>query len=387
MITSVDSKAISHIKFLLLFGVIFVHMNPRTQELGNCNFSILSVAGITNSISIGVSYVWAFAAVPTYFLLSGYLFWREGGSWNWNLYGKKIKSRAKTLLLPYVIWNILSVLSFVIAMAVEGKHTQDIIGYLQEIGPSGLWDYCIWGRHKTNWLGWAIPNSGPFVISLWFLRDLIVAILFSPVIFWFLKKTKIWGIVILFICYWSKIWPQIHGFGIDAFFFFAIGLYLSMNKISIADVAKRIKRYSLTGAALFTFPCIYFNGVTTHIGRQIFPLFAICAVWSYIYGGIRLTEKNKLRIPSTFIAGSFFVYALHACPIANIGSLLAFVNTKLAPFFYRFAGGSLIYFLLAPFFTAAICYLAYYPIQKWMPTLSLCLTGHRRPTPPKHEVH
>ena len=42
--------------------------------------------------------------VPSFFMLSGYLFFRKYQSGMWQ---SKLTSRIKTLLVPYVIWNVL----------------------------------------------------------------------------------------------------------------------------------------------------------------------------------------------------------------------------------------------------------------------------------------
>lgn len=54
--------------------------------------------------------------VAGFFFISGYLFYR-----NYKLadYGRKLKSRTKTLLLPYIIWNALSALGWYLAMMID----------------------------------------------------------------------------------------------------------------------------------------------------------------------------------------------------------------------------------------------------------------------------
>lgn len=375
--TTTDSKTISFLKFTLLFGVIFVHMNPRTEALCDISFKILSTKGITNFISIFISYVWAFSAVPTYFLLSGYLFWKEGTSWDWQRYWKKIKSRVNSLLVPYLLWNILSISTFVIAMIVEKQSWSEIIAYLSNIGVRGFWNYCVWGAHKTNWLGWSIPNSGPFAIHLWFIRDLIVAILISPAIYWILKKTKTWGLGVLCVCYCSKIWPQIDGFGIDAIFFFATGMYIAMNGLSLTCTAQKIKTLVYLGALFLSCICTYYNGVTTHIGRLWFPFFAICATWTYINIGASAIKKIKITIPGWGTIAAFFVYALHACPIATIGSPLSKINTILINLLCKYPGGGLLYFLSSPFITTVFCLIVFTIVRYLSPTCCNLLTGKK----------
>ena len=44
-------------------------------------------------------------AVPLFFLISGYLF--AGGTSEPGWYAKKVSSRVKSLLVPYVVWNVM----------------------------------------------------------------------------------------------------------------------------------------------------------------------------------------------------------------------------------------------------------------------------------------
>lgn len=375
--TALDSKTISFLKFALLFGVIFVHMNPRTEALSDAEFKLLSLQGVTNVFSIFISYVWAFAAVPTYFLLSGYLFWKEGTPWNWQLFGNKIKSRIHTLLIPFLLWNTFSISTFVLEMIFENQTWEEISVYLSNVGVSGFWNYCVWGAHKINWLGWSIPNSGPFAIHFWFIRDLMVTIILSPIIYWGLKKTHIWGLLTLFFCYCSKIWPQIHGLGIDAIFFFTMGMYLAENRRSLTNTAQKIKIPVCLGALLLSVACTYFNGVTTHIGRLVFPFFALCAVWCYIVLGTTIVKKYNFQISQTWVLGAFFVYALHACPMPIIGSPLAKINTTLISLLKNIPGGSLIYFISSPFVTASFCLIVYFILRLATPSFCNILTGKK----------
>jgi len=77
-------------------------------------------------------------------------------------------------------------------------------------------------------------NYGPFVLPLWFLRDLIVMAFISPIIYYLAKYAKIWGLVVLFLFYYTNIWIEIPGYStrffLTAFFFFSIGAFFSIDK-------------------------------------------------------------------------------------------------------------------------------------------------------------
>ena len=79
-ISSQESKAIAILKTSLVFFVIYGHMNPDTVSFAEADFPILSFRGISNALAIAISYTFAHAIVPTYFLLSGYSTFLPAGS-------------------------------------------------------------------------------------------------------------------------------------------------------------------------------------------------------------------------------------------------------------------------------------------------------------------
>jgi len=84
-------------------------------------------------------------AMPTFFVMSGYLFFVNVTEWNAKTYWSKLRRRVKKLLIPYIIWNI--------AMAVK----------LQTFSLSIFIE--------------------PANMPLWFLRDLMIVSLLTPIIY------------------------------------------------------------------------------------------------------------------------------------------------------------------------------------------------------------
>lgn len=90
-------------------------MNPNVINLLEADFGLLTTQGFYNDWNIAFSRV-THIAVPTFFLISGFLFFVNFQEWSWEGYKKKMSSRVKTLLIPYVFWNIVPFLLMVIAM-------------------------------------------------------------------------------------------------------------------------------------------------------------------------------------------------------------------------------------------------------------------------------
>ena len=376
-----ESKVIAILKTSMVFFVIFIHMNPDTESLAVADYSLLSFQGLSNALAIAISYTFGLASVPVYFLLSGYLLGVGIEDWTWNTFSKKLKSRSQTLLLPYILWNTISIGSFILLIIyniTRGTATwADVTDYWNSIGFRGFWDISIWGMNKTNWIGMSIPNSAPIDLPFWFIRDLMVVTLFAPTLYWLFKKTKIWGLLILLFCFVSKIWPQIHGFSVDSFSCFGLGLYMAMNGKTLVGFAEKIRIpaliYTLATAAIV----IYYDSVRTVEGRFFFPFFALGCIWVYLYLALLLVRKWDISLPNWLVKSSFFIYALHACPFPRIGTIISKVNSYTVPAFAKISAPWIIWYIISPLIIIAVCLVIFYIVEWCAPGLCRALGGNR----------
>ena len=121
-------------------------------------------------------------AVPMFFLLSGILFFKGVDSVKDCL--PKIRKRVRSLLVPYVIWNLIFVLWFLIPQNLPG-----VGSYINNYVVGEVCSHDI-ATDLYN-LFWK-----PINFSLWFLRDLLIMVAISPVLFCLLKYLK-WGAPLL----------------------------------------------------------------------------------------------------------------------------------------------------------------------------------------------
>lgn len=90
-----QSSSIDILRFPLALAVIFIHLNPQTINLSGANFPILSGEGIYNILAISISNVLASIAVPTFFMISGFLFFCNFQKFTWKGYNKENKKQSK----------------------------------------------------------------------------------------------------------------------------------------------------------------------------------------------------------------------------------------------------------------------------------------------------
>ncbi|MBP3981946.1 acyltransferase [Acidovorax sp. JG5] len=207
-IDKASSERLTTLRFPLIIGVVFIH--AYNTEVGFSN----GVIGIDNTgywvnfcrnlISQGMARV----AVPLFFLISGYFFF-IGFSFSAKNYKTKLKSRLKTLLIPFLFWNILTL--FLIALAQHIPTTQSFFsGKNASISKFEIFDYfnAVFGIDRS-----------PISYQFWFIRDLIVMVLIAPAIYFLLNKASKIVLLVLFSLWLLSAWP-IYIPSVTAFLFF-----------------------------------------------------------------------------------------------------------------------------------------------------------------------
>ena len=104
------NKTISFLRFPLTVGVVFIHFN-----LAEHGFTI---HGVTYGLDHPAWYdflinffseVLPQIGVPLFFIISGFLFFYRV-DFDSNVYQKKLRKRVRTLLIPYLLWNLIAIL-------------------------------------------------------------------------------------------------------------------------------------------------------------------------------------------------------------------------------------------------------------------------------------
>ena len=371
-----QSSTIDLLRFPLALAVIFIHLNPQTISIPEASFPILSGDGIYNIFAISISNVLALTAVPTFFFISGFLFFCNFPIFTWAGYKKKIKSRIKTLIIPYFVWNTivfsLIIISQIIKIITRNESWNILLEYIRDTGWHIFYDCHIFMIPEMNLLGMPFYMTGPIDAPLWFLRDLIIVVIFSPLIYYFLKYTSFFGILFLFTAYITRIWISLPGFSITAFFFFSLGAYFALHNKNIIIFSRRYgKIYSFISIVLFL-SCVWYNGKNTTIGSNIIPIYTVSTIFLLFNITSIIVEKYRLKANPILLKSCFFVYASHAVYI------LSLTSTSIHHIIYGNDGiDKIICYILTPFITAGICVFIYYILTKYFPKIALPLTGFR----------
>lgn len=353
------SKTIMFLRFPLIVAVVFIHTNLTDVMI---NGTLLADEGqfpVHDVFRHVVTDELARIAVPLFFFISGFLFFYRS-DFSFAVYGMKLKKRIRTLLVPYLFWNIVVFLLFLLTQTFLSSMTS--------------------GRNKLisdyNWLDWLNlfwnhREGMPVCYQFWFIRDLIFVILCSPAVYYFIRYGKIFSLILLGVLWMFGICFEVPGISITAFFFFSFGAWFSINKRSFTvDFRPMLLPVTILYMILLMINTLLcYNKVTSYAFLyNIGIIIGLVAVVAWTALGM---EKNKLRV-SVFLAGSaFFVYAYHGMPIALVVKywvkLLqpASETTMLAGYF------------LIPAFIVCIGVGVYAVMRRYLPSFTGLITGGR----------
>ena len=331
------------ISFILICLVVILH--GQIISLTNSEASLFVQQYISGQI--------ARVAVPFFFLISGFLFARNidnGNLFKW--FRNKIKKRISSLLIPYIVWSTVCLGTVMI---------------LQLIFPSLLPGERIIDYNAHQYFEELVENP-TIAYQLWFVRDLFIVVLLSPILYFLVKYLREFFIIALFICwcYWYKIWFV----SITSFTFFSIGMY-------IAIFHKSWLIFRFKNIWWWIFPIIWLTycyvGVCLQYDKSFHYLacvnFGILAIW-ISYDLFSESIRSRL-IGSEIIAFSFFIFILHEPTMTFLKKI--YINT----IGVSTTTTSLLCYFIFPISTILLCYGFGKIMRIRIPRFYYLLTGGR----------
>lgn len=337
------SKTITALRFPICVMVVFIH-STLSVNIGGVD---AMAGGGYYVIHDYVSYGLCASAVPLFFLISGFLYFKGCESqFGLKDYMAKNRKRLRTLLIPYLLWNIFTLLLFgavqtLMPHMMSGKHTLIVDYSLRD------WLMAFWNA------GEGFPINGP----MWFIRDLIVLSLLSILIYPFIKN-KLIGLFIVILFF---------AFGIRGEYFI-LGAWLGVHGIDFVNHCKKIWIIAIIGYFVLVGINMSLDDTIHNVIKSIHEFLGVIAITG-LFG--RIYERGEIGRNVLFLSGTtFFIYAFHQQPLLMICKLWK----KFMPSsdIFDITG----YFLL-PFVIIAISVLLYIGMQRIAPKTLAVLTGGR----------
>lgn len=274
------SVKIAILSFVLIVMVVYIH--SFYLEATDYPYA--------NAVQIFVSNL-ASGAVPLFYAISGFLFFN--GMTKINECIPKIKRRVGSLLVPYLIWNLIFVGYYLVLglfPSVSMFVNSDILSNIDLSHPIATFQ---------------ILFINPVAFHLWFLRDLIVFVFASPLLYLMIKHYKWVGLLAVYVAtgWITRFW----------LFYFILGGIIALH-FSLEDT--RINRRWVIVACAVFIGCslakmLYgdiSNQVISNYVSYISTFIGVIAIW----GGYdlylkkrRLLYRNILGLLTSY---TFFIY-------------------------------------------------------------------------------
>jgi peptidoglycan/LPS O-acetylase OafA/YrhL len=350
------SRKLTILKSFLIILIVFNH-GPTTKGLFGYTSEDTLINQINGYLQVFIADGIARIAVPLFFAISGFLFFRNFGN-KYEMYINKVKSRTKTLLVPYLLYSFICILYYYIMHSIPLTAQ-----YFQSSKP--LPDYSFI-EFLQAWLLNPIPGQ------LWFIRDLFIFVILSPIFYYVIKKLGFVAVVIIGLLWLFTGTKDLAGDtlfakNIEGVLFFALGGYFTITKSDL--------KYDVKSPASWLFVWLVVLGIktwcTVYEHQRFVPLHRVsillgfCVLWlsypmlnnlcgNFLYSlskyafAIFLFHRPMIQVfrraaqmladnnGLVLLVGYFCVVFLSIL----ISVLLAFILNKTVPKFYNVLVGS-----------------------------------------------
>lgn len=337
IIEELQSRTIDWLRFPLMAMVVMIHVSLGV----NTDYSLPTM---NLTISAFIHYLFAsgicFAAVPTFFFISGYLFFsgtKIETPPSLSFYVTKWKKRIKTILIPLVIITAIFLLIHYLIMIARAIHGGGPMPSFIDILNQHGWLRIFWDNNRlaeinnparTNIIGVTMHSNFPMFSPMWYLRDLIVVMLLSPMVYYFVKYTKKIGLLIVGVLYVLNIWIPLEGFSACAFFFFSLGAYYRIHdKLFLIDFQKA--KYVFYFFAVVALVLMFvFHGYNEQLEGIFVRAYIVAGVICFINIASAIVSRDRWRMPPVLTQSSFFVYLVHNL---YLSAVVGYLVSKVLP--------------------------------------------------------
>lgn len=333
------SDKIRILSFVSIILVVFLHGQMFEYSTG-INFILQRF--ITKEITR--------VAVPLFFSISGFLLFYSCEQFSLNWYCKKIRTRVRSLVFPFLAWSIFG---FFIVYTVKSIFPS-LFSSVKPLAEYSMYDYMLT-------LLWQPVGT----YQLWFIRDLMVCVVISPFIYYALQYLKFFYLAVLGL-FWVLSMQWI--ISIESLIFVSLGSYAALYKKEVFEriCTSKVKAFVYCVICI----CACFIDMYYPIGYLMHSIVIISGmmfIW-YFYDIFFDNVFCKLK-DSGIVRYTFFIYVFHE-------PLLTFVKG----FFLSISVGQwgvFLSYIASLIITIIMCFITGYIFKKTMPCLYSIVCGRR----------
>lgn len=307
-----------------------------------------------------ITYIFAMwlgeSGVPTFFFVSGFLFFRSSKS-----YVEKLKKRFYSLLIPYFSWNLLVLFAYI--------STSLVIKPI-EIGGRSILSYSVIDYMRLFFYHneWDWDNSTPLLSPFWYIRNLILLCLISPILKYVIERGKAF-VISCFLLLWFTDYSS--ALSTQSFAFFCFGAYFAINHINIVEFAVKNKLLIIISWAILSCADISTHTIISttyalwiHRSAVIMNIFIFILVSNHYESWKQVLGKSSSGL-------SFWIYATHYPIIVPIRRGIVANTENVSDEL------CMILYFMCVVIGIGICVVSYYFIRKISPSIVNFLTGNR----------
>lgn len=281
--------------FSFLFSVLVVWVHSVNGELFLGESPYLD--GVT-AFQRFLGNTMAQIAVPGFFMMSGYLFYRD---FSWQRLGTKWESRIRSLMLPFLIWNAIYYIGYVIGSRIPV--VADIMGK---------------GRIPFDWYT-AVDAVLHYTYNyvFWYLYQLIQLTVLAPALYGILKRV-FWGSAAMTaLFYFVQRGSVIPCLNLDALFYYSLGGLGGIYGRDIIEGQWFVKR-SLVGAGMWMLAITLLVSAwpTATAGKVCYRALTPIGLWLMV-------DEKRLPVAKGWMQYNFFLYAVHFALVRLINKTTA----------------------------------------------------------------
>ena len=262
------SASIENLRFPLILFIITLHSYTSTCYL-------MAGHGTYFRLIYPIALWIGETGVPAYFFISGLLLFYSDKS-----YSQKLLSRIKTLLIPYLFFN---------GIILVGYLTLMVIGRPVPILEKNLADYSFLDYIRAFWDrgSWSNGNGSPLLCPFWYLRNLMVLVFLSPLLFYIIKYTKLLFPIIMGVL-WINSYDS--AYTLQSLTMFSLGAFFPITNNNLVPLFDKYKYWFVCIFVILGFIDNCHNYVFIPYALQFHRLSLIANVFFLILIGENLSK-------------------------------------------------------------------------------------------------
>lgn len=347
-----QSRTIDLLRFPLIVYVVLIHAYTSTRGvIDNDQYPGYRLVSFFFSLEI------AQIAVPAFFFISGYLLFFRTRS-----YVERLKKSVRSQIVPYVICNFLVMTLYYICESLLPLES------LFSGANLPIRDHSFTGLLREFWDGgrWDEGNGTPILHQFWYLRNLILLGIVSPLISLFVRWTKWTGPALLLL-----VWLFVPGqaFLVESVTFFTAGAYFSLSRKDFLPV---MRRFFVPVNILY--PVFVVLNLVLRDDNYMLPFDRLGFLFGLVFTfnlSAWLLERGYVRNSVLLSGAAFFIFAAHdpMLTLVRRGSVRILSPSGDA--------AQIALYLLTPALIVGLCLIGYRLMKRYTPGLLYTITGRQ----------